>query len=291
LRGTEAEFSWPAAALAGFGVLRREPGLLLVWSLVGLVFGLADQMLDVRAEGVRAAGYSGTWIAPITGLVRAVLATVAMAIFSAAVYRAVLRPQGEARSRMRFGADEIRLTLVWLAQWALLLPLSILAVIPSFLLSTLMPKHHALTSGLVGTISALSILVAWLFVLVRLSLAAPMALAEGRWSVRAALGMSRGHFWKILAVHLPLLLGAALAFSASNTLYGLVLGVARADVSPAVLLHNRSLADVFSPVRLGFTIVTAALGAAAAAVLYAPAAAIYRDLGSHRSDDQAAVFD
>jgi len=118
-----------------------------------------------------------------------------------------------------------------------------------------------------------------------------MALAEGRWSVRAALGMSRGHFWKILAVHLPLLLGVAVAFSASNTLYGLVLGAARADVSPAVLLHNRSLADVFSPLRLGFTIVTAALGAAAAAVLYAPAAAIYRDLSSHRSDDQAAVFE
>lgn len=287
----KAEFSWSGAALAGFGVLRREPGALLVWSLVGLVFGLADQVLDVRAEGLRAAGYSATWIAPIIGLVRAVLATVALAIFSAAVYRAVLRPQGEARSRMRFGADEIRLTLVWLAQWALLLPMTILAVIPSFLLSTLMPKHEALTSGIVGTIIALSILAAWLFVLVRLSLAAPMALAEGRWSVRAAWGMSRGHFWKILTVHLPILLGVALAFSASNTLYGLVLGAVRADFSLTVLTHSRSLAEVFSPARLGLTIVTAVLGAVAAAVLYAPAAAIYRDLGGHRSDDQAAVFD
>jgi hypothetical protein len=277
--------------LAGFGVLRREPSVLLIWSLVGLVFGLADQVLDARAEFLNAAGYSGTWIAPIIGLVRAVIAIVAMAIFSAAVYRTVLRPIEEARGRMRFGRDEIRLTLVWLLQALLLLVMSIAAIIPVFLLSTLMPKHNAVATGTVGTIGALGILLVWIALLVRLSLVAPIALAEGRWSLSAAWRMTRGHFWKILAVHLPVLFGVGLVFSVSSTLYSLLLAAMHIDFSPAIGSHGRSLAEVFSPVRLGLTLVTAILGAAAAAVLYAPAAAIYRDLKADDPDDQAAVFD
>jgi hypothetical protein len=287
----KANFSWSGAALAGFGVLRREPGILLPWSLVGLVFGLADQVLDARAESLRAAGYSATWIVPGIGLVRAVIAIVAMAIFSAAVYRAVLRPQGEARGRMRFGRDEVRLTLLWMSQGLLLLVMSILAVIPAFVLSTMMPRHDAMATGTVGTISALGIVIAWIGMLARLSPAAPMALAEGRWSVRAAWGMTRGHFWKTLAVYLPVLLGLGLVFSVSNTLYGLILAATHVDFSPADLLRSRSLAEVFSPVRLGLTILTAILGAAAAAILYAPAAVIYRDLKGDEPADQAAVFD
>lgn len=284
----KADFSWSAAALAGFGVLRREPAALLPWSLVGLVFGLADQVLDARVEVLRAAGYSGTWVMPVISLVRAIVAVVAMAIFSAAVYRAVLRPRGEARGRMRFGRDEIRLTLVWLSQGILLLVASLVAVVPAFLLSTLAAKHSAMGAG---TITALSILIVWAALLARLSLAAPMALAEGRWSGPAAWRMTRGRFWKVLAVHLPILLGVGLAFNVSTTLYGLVLGALHIDFPPAILLHSRSLAEVFSPVRLGLTMITAILGAAAAAIFYAPAAAIYRDLKGDEPVDQAAVFD
>jgi len=291
LGDVKADFSWSRAALAGFGVLRREPGVLLLWGLVGLVFGLADQILDARAEFLSAAGYSGTWIVPVIGLVRTAVAMVAMAIFSAAVYRAVLRPQGETRGRMRFGRDEVRLTLVWMSQGVLLLVTSIVAVIPGFVLSTMMPKQNATTTATVGVISALGIVLVWIGVLARLSLAAPMALAEGRWSVRAAWDLTRGRFWKTLAVHLPVLLGVGLVFSGSKMLYVLALAAMHIDFPPAISSHSRSLAEVFSPVRLGFTIVTAALGAAAAAILYAPAAAIYRDLKGDDPADQAAVFD
>ena len=285
------DFAWACSTLGGFCVLRREPAVLLLWSLVGLLFGLADQVLDARSEFLRANGYSGTWVVPVISLVRAVIAIVAMAIFSAAVYRAVLRPTEEARGRMRFGKDEIRLTLIWLLQGVLLLVASIAAVIPAFLLSTLMPRQSAMTTGTVGTLSALSIVIVWIAVLTRLSLVGPIALAEGKWSVRAALDMTRGRFWKTLAVYLPVLLGVGLVFSVSNMLYGLVLSTLDVNFSPAILLHSRSLAEVFSPVRLGLTVVTAILGAAAAAVLYAPAAAIYRDLKVDDPDDQAAVFD
>lgn len=287
----KADFSWSGATLAGLGVLRREPRGLLLWSLVGLVFALFDQVLDTRADILGKTGHSGTWVVPMFSLARGVVGAVAMAIFSAAVYRAVLRPEGEARGRMRFGADEIRLTLVWLLQGVLLLVLTVAAIVPAYAVSTLTAKRSDMVTGIAGTAVAVGILVAWIALLARLSLAAPMALAEGRWSVAAAWRMTKGHAWKVLAVHLPLLLGVGLALSFSKTLYLVALGVTHLGAWASLSRDAASLPELFAPARLIFTMISAVLGAVAAVMLYAPAAAIYRDLGGVEPADQAAVFD
>jgi hypothetical protein len=284
-------FSWSGAVLAGFGVLRREPGVLLVWSLVGLVFGLAGQVIAANAQMFKTSSQAAAWLWPMTNLARGVVIAVGMAIFSAAVYRAVLLPQGETRGRMRFGSDEVRLTLVWMLQGLMLVVLSIVALLPAFALSTLMAKQQSAVTGILGTVVVLGVLIGWIALLARLSLAAPMALAEGRWSVPAAWRMTRGHAWKILAAHVPVLLGLGLVFSLAETLYILALHAMHLDVSPAILRDTGSLAGVLTPARLGFTLLTAILGAAGAAILYAPAAAIYRDLKGEEPADQAAVFD
>jgi hypothetical protein len=289
------DFSWSSAVLAGFGVLRREPGVLLLWGLVGMAFGLLDQILEVRVEVLRTTGYSATWSVPMLGLTRGVLATIVMAILSAAVYRVVLWPRRQARDafrgRTRFGADEVRLTLIWLLQGVLLIVLAIAALIPAFALSTLTAKQDATVTGVVGTFIAVGILIAWIALLLRLSLAAPMSLAQGRWSVPAAWRMTRGHAWKILAVHLPILLGLALVFALSDTLYSLALFATQGGAAPVLPGRSHSLAEALAPARLGFTVVTAMLGAIAAAMLYAPAAFIYRALNREEPADQAAVFD
>lgn len=287
----KADFSWSGATLAGLGVLRREPRVLLLWSLVGLVFTLFDQVLDTRADILSKTGYSGTWIVPMFGLARGGVGAVAMAVFSAAVYRAVLRPQGEARGRIRFGADEIRLTFVWLLQGLLLIVLTIAAIVPAYAVATMTTKRSDMVTGIAGTAVAVGILVVWTALLLRLSLAAPMALAEGRWSGPAAWRMTKGHAWKILAVHLPLLLSVGLVLSFSKTLYFVALTATHLGGSATIPWNAASLPELFAPVRLVFTIISAVLGAVAAVILYAPAAAIYRDLRGDESTDQAAVFD
>lgn len=286
----KADFSWSGAMLAGLRVLRREPRVLLPWTLVAFVFALADQVLETQAAILRTAGYSGTWLPPLTGLARGVIAIVGVAIFSAAVYRAVLRPEGEARGRMRFGADEVRLTLIWLLVGLLLVVLSVAAMIPAYLFSTML-KPDSLLMGITGTGLALGLLIAWIGLVARLSMAAPMALAEGRWSVPAAWRMTRGHAWKILAVHLPILLGVGGVLGVSELLYAMVLNAAHIEVGSSILGRTLLLKQVFEPTRLGLTLVSAILGAAAAAVLHAPAAFIYRALKGGEPADQAAVFD
>lgn len=287
----KSEFSWSDAMLSGSRVLRREPAVLLLWSLVGLVFGVIDQLVAVYAEVHRGGAPGGLWIAPMAGLGRSVVAVVGIAIFSAAVYRAVLRSEGGAPGRMRIGADEVRLTLVWLLQGLLLLVLTIAAMISAFAVSTLIFKDEAMLAAIVNGVVILGAFGAWLVLLVRLSLAAPMALAEGRWSGPAAWRLTKGRGWKILAVHLPLLLGVGLVFSVSRTLYLLALSATGVDLASMFTAKARSVAEVFAPARLGFTIITAILGAIAAALIYAPAAYIYRALKGDEPADQASVFD
>jgi hypothetical protein len=276
--------------LAGLRVLRREPRVLVVWSLVAFVFGLADQVLGAQAASLRAAGHSGTWLPPLTGLAQGVIAIIGMAIFSAAVYRAVLRPEGEARGRMRFGADEVRLTLIWLLLGLLLVVLSVVAMVPAFVFSTMF-QANSMLMGIVGTGLALGLLIAWIALVLRLSMTAPMALAEGRWSVPAAWRMTRGHAWKILGVHLPILLVVGGIFGVAEVLYAMALTAAHVELGHSVLGRVSSLGEVFEPTRLGLTLVAAILGAAAAALVHAPAAFIYRALKGDEPDDQAAVFD
>jgi hypothetical protein len=287
----KSDFSWSGAVLAGFGVLRREPGLLLLWGLVGVVFGLADQVIGVNAEIFRSSDRAPMWLVPMLTVLRGVIVAVAMAIFSAAAYRAVLQPDGETRGRMRFGSDEIRLTLVWLLQGLLLVALTIVTVIPSFALSMMMAKQDPMITGIVGTVVAVGTLIAWIVLLLRLSLAAPMALAEGRWSIPAAWRLSRGHAWKIAGVYFLLIIGWVAIFGAWDTLYGLGAAALHLEFSADRVKVGHSLADVFRPVQLIFTVASEGLSAAAAAVLFAPAAFIYRALKGDEPDDQAAVFD
>jgi hypothetical protein len=287
----KSDFSWSSAVLAGFGVLRREPGVLLLWGLVGVMFGLADQVIGVNAEILRTSGQPPTLIVPMLTLARGVIVVVAMAIFSAAAYRAVLQPNGDTRRRMRFGSDEIRLTLLWLLQGVLLLALTIAAAVPAFAFSTMTANKDPMVTGIVGTAIAAGTLIAWIILLVRLSLAAPMAVAEGRWSGPAAWRLTRGHAWKIAGVYVPLLIGWVVVFAAWDTLYGLAAAALHLEFSADRVKVGHSIADVLKPVQLVFTVVSEGLSAVAAAVLFAPAAFIYRALKGDEPDDQAAVFD
>jgi hypothetical protein len=287
----KTNFSWSGAVLAGFGVLRRESGLLLVWGLVALVFGLADQVMGMNAELLRTSGRAATWMVPMLNLSRGVVLVVAMAIFSAAAYRAVLQPDGETRGRMRFGADEVRLTLVWLLQGLLLLVLTVIGLVPVAIVAAVTRTGDGLVAGLTEGGVILAVLAAWITLVVRLSLAAPMAVAEGRWSGPAAWRLTRGHAWKIAGVYFPLLVGWVAVFAAWDALYGLAAAALHLEFSADRLKVGHSLADIFNPAQLIFTVFSEGLSAAAAAVLFAPAAFIYRALKSDGPDDQAAVFD
>ena len=285
-----ADFSWKRATFAGFGVLRHEPGALLTWTLVALVFALVDQVLDVNGEILRTAGGAAGYLL-LKSLLRGAIIAVGMGVLSAAVYRAVLNPGGEARGHTRFGLGEIRLALLWGLQGAALVVAEVVAIVPLALLSPKSYGYNDVGYWIAIVTTQLLVLLAWGWMLARLALAGPMTIATGRWSGPEAWGLTRGRAWRIAGVHLVVVIGLAAVFAIWNALYGVVATAVVPGFSVSMLQTAASPADLFTPVKLVFTLLNAVLGAAAAAVLYAPAAAIYRDLAPDSSADQVAVFD
>ena len=274
-----ADFSWAQAAFAGFEMLRREPRVVLFWSLVSLVLTMTQQVIAVNAEILRNAD-ALSLAALMLGLAGGLISIGTVAIFSAAVYRAVLLPREESRARMRLGRDEVRLALVWLVQM-LLMMFPFLALVVPIVMATAATATATATPFVTVAAFLVALLVGGLLV-ARLSIAAPMSLMEGRWSLPAAWRLTRGRAWKIAGVYLTVLFAVAATYWTWRVLYGLLVHAMGGEFSVAAL---------FEPSTLIFTILSAGLNAAGAAVLYAPAALIYRDLKGETPADQAAVFD
>ncbi|CAN5481838.1 hypothetical protein BH10PSE3_BH10PSE3_37150 [soil metagenome] len=283
-KGQGRSFSWSGATLAGLGVLRREPRVLLTWSLVGLVLTVAQQVMTVNADIFRKVN-PASLTAPLLNLAGGVIALGALAIFSAAAYRVVLMPEDRTRARIRFGRDEIRLALVWLVQGVLLLFPFLVTVVP-VIIATLGASMPFLT---LGAFLAAVLASGWL--LARLSVAGPMAVMEGGWTLPAAWRLTRGRGWKIAGVHLCVVLMAGAVYWACRVLYGLVVHAMGGQFLIEAGNEATSVAAMLQPETLIFTLISAVLGAAGSAMLYAPAAVIYRDLKGLTPDDQASVFD
>ena len=282
-------FSWSDATLAGLGVLRREPRILLTWSLVGLVLTVAQQVIAVNAEIFRKVN-SASLTAVVLSLLGGVIAIGALAIFSAAAYRAVLLPRDRTRALVRLGREEVRLALVWLVQGVLLV-FPFVVIVPVFALTTGQAETHSLGVFLVDLTAFLAAIFLAGLLLARLSVAGPLAVMEGGWSLPRAWRLTRGRAWKIAGVHLCVVLMAAAAYWACRALYAVLVHALGGAFSIKLVSAGTSVAAVFQPETLIFTILSAALSAAGSAMLYAPAAVIYRDLKGVTPDDQAAVFD
>lgn len=122
------------------------------------------------------------------------------------------------------------------------------------------------------------------FVMVRLALAAPTVVAEGRIGLVQSWRLTQGRFWSMLAA---LLLAAALYLIVIllcsfmfMALSGFVLVAAGGDLAtlPKVLSPGATLADVFLPGALAYQLFQAALLAVGVPILAGPLAAAYRAL-------------
>ena len=289
-QGVKPDFAWTAALLAGFGVLRRERRALVVWMLVGLVLGVADQVIGVNSQILQTTGHEQSWLLPVFSLTRGLVGLVAMAIFSAAIYRSVLWPEGDARSRLRFGPDEVRLLLAWLSEGLLLVGLAILSVLPAILFSAGHLRVSLMAQAIVNGLVILAAMVVALVLIIRLATVAPMAVADGWWSFAAGWRLTRGRFWKIFSLYLVLLVAVAVVYGVWIGLYS-VFSQAVTGFATYPRVDEASFAQLLKPARVILTVLTAGLDTVLAVLIHAPAAVLYRDLTGAGPTDQAAVFD
>jgi hypothetical protein len=266
-----SSFSPADAAFEGFRLTRERPRAVIAWALCYLVFtylisAIADLTLGPQSKALIAdlqrasADPAAFWpaaqkMAPffLAGLP---LSLAFQAIFTCAIYRAILRPAESRRGYLRLGLDELRmmvLNLVLAVIWG--------ATIFVFLLVTLVAAATAGTAGeaitvLIADVVTVGVFCAAVTVAMRLSLAGPMTFAERRLRVFASWTMSKGLFWRLFGAYVLSLILAVIVL----LLMLLVLGAAAKILTQVTSLPLTALgAAATNPLAVVITIVSQAV--------------------------------
>jgi hypothetical protein len=205
-------FSPSEAALEGFRLTRERVGSVLAWAgvyFLGILVisaiiakGLPPEFLElVRSEGVRdgdleALRALGQTLAPSWPLfvVAFVIVVSVMAIVTGGIYRLILRPEEKGFAHLRVGPDELRL----LAAHLLMLGLGLAALVVCNLIMALLIQ--AVGAGPIVSLIGLALVLAMIWIGVRLSLTTPLAFHERRVSLVAAWRLTHGRFWPMLGM-------------------------------------------------------------------------------------------
>jgi len=306
-------FSATAAAFEGFRLIRRNPGPVALWAAAYAVITAVSSILTLLWVGDDAAALAaaGTGEADLQGIMGAAGKIYAIAIpvslitsglFTAAVYRAVLRPEEKGLGYLRFGADELRLILLFVLLGLIFLLVAFVAVVVIGLVtgfttvaggsggdSAVGAIAAAFMAGLLGLVLGA---VVFAYFGVRLSLTGPLTFVEKRIDIGAAWRMTRGHFWPMLGAYLIawlmvlviIVVGFSIVATISGMLGGQGLGL-DSLTNPDLTLQN-----FLTPATIVTTIISSVMTAVQYAVIVGPTAYVYRELKASEAPETAEAF-
>lgn len=308
-------FSASDSAFEGFRIIRREPLTILVWAVALALIDVAavSAMLPwLRSAASSFGATPGTPATPAMAggmigqigllyLIGIPLYLLVTSVFSAAIYRAVLRPDERGLGRLRLGADELRLAGVTVLVALLFLGLSIAIGIVAAILGVGM-VFATRQSGAIGSIGIILMIVLYVAALggfawaaVRLSFAAPMTFALRRIHVFSAWKLTKGRFWPLLGCYLlalvfVILMGLVDAAISAVLAFGLSGGSLSRAATGMMKPDYASLLTLFTPLFVMRLIVGSAFGSVMWTVMGAAPAAAYREIAGPKPEDQAETF-
>lgn len=284
-------FSPSDAAFEGFRLARRQPLTVAALCVVSFATVMAIYgMMEVTGYWQALAALAKITdpreaVEHLAPLFRFALGSVAIiclvsALQSGAVYRGVLRPADRGVLGVAVGADEFRLLalavalvlLGMLVLIALMIALSIVLTVSG--LSRSPQLMELITDSLVFGMAV------WLGT--RMSFAGPATFARRRITVFGSWGLTRGHFASLLGCYvLTVFLAMLVGF------IGFVVGIVVASLATGTPFTTAlgeffggpgAMVDLFTPVRIVYSIINALFGGLLTMVLTAPAAEAYRQL-------------
>lgn len=271
------------AAFAGLTLFGHRPSAAFGWALAAATCGAIQAPLKAWTQ----ASTASPSLSILGNTVALVLGVTLAAVIGGATVRAVLLPD-PAQARLRLGRSEVWLFVLMLQIVPALLVFGLVFVGLEALLTRWIGAGSAsLTSGLLAVAVTLA---AAGGLHVRLCLAGPMSVAQGRPRLFASWGMTRGQFWPILAA---LVLAALVALLVTG-FGGLILDVAKQALTAHQYARSSANAALVVSLTPGGLAVGALRGLCSLLFIViqaAPAAMIYRDLVNDPTADQVAVFD
>ena len=301
-----AEFSIQDAAFTGFRVVREHPRAVIVWAvlqlavsivLIGCVVGLAGAdfglLLQFSLVNPPDAAKMLTLfrrLAPVVLLVF-VISLAFNALFNAALYRAVLRPDQSRYGFVRLGADELRQFGLQILQWLVFMAAYIALVILASLVVaaiSLVEKSAILSLVAVALTGVAAVLI---YLSVRLSLAGPQTFDTGRISLFGSWSLTRRRFWPLFGTYSLLAALAAVIYLLSLLVIMAVVAVLSGGHPAASVVQAKplGLSTYLSLATIVQTILQAGLLALLLPVVVTPPAAIYRNLVAGSVVPQPAV--
>jgi hypothetical protein len=309
-------FSPSEAAFAGFRVIHRKPGAVLVWALAYIVVTLVMTALLVSVFGPQMAAFSQMSndqspdpqrvMALVSGMLGVGVVAVPIGVFTqsvlyAAIFRSVLRPADDGFGYLRVGADELRLIGLGFLQFFVFMGLYIGTWITALILIFLahfiaLQGHQPVLSLVVASVAVLAVVCGFIWVGVRLSLAAPMTFAIRKISVFGSWGVTKGRFWSLLGCYLLTFIFGILIAILAGIIALCVGAVLSGDwTTMGMLAHSPreammrsgvfSLSKLLTVAALAQIVVSSLLSTVSRTVLLAPFAEAYRELAEESTGD------
>ena len=294
-------FSASDAAMEGFGIARREPATVAIWCVLQLILGIAVTVVTfpymkplMALQSLGASGAASQTPAQALAVLEPMLGAIAVMIpielvfvtvLSAAVYRAVLRPEDKGLARLRLGGDELRLGILWIELglfiWAAGMFALIVMVILAGVLAAAAKGSPADVLGLVAGAYLIAMAgMAWLAV--RFSLAAPMTFATRHVQLFASWRLTKGRFWPLFGCYLLtfiFMIIIGIAQLSIGSMAALAMSSGSLSQAAASYMHPdySSLQAYLTPVRVVTLLINALLGGVYWSVALAPAAMAYKE--------------
>ncbi len=311
--GAMAAIDVGAALGSGFGLIRRRPGLVLMWGLAQVVMflpilailgtfylSLFGQIAANGPQSLASPEALQAFNAQMLGIQGPMFLMDLVVIFTSmilycAVFRALIAPEERRFAYLRVGAAELFLFVLYFGFIIGLVAAILLGAVAVGVVVAILFVVHAQVAGvLLCVLAALIALVAMVWVLLRFSMVGPMMVADREFRFLESWQLTRGHagdlFLIALGIIVILIVGEMILVGVFLTVgVGVVLTAAGgADHVEAFMARPGAALAPLAPVLVGGAILAIPLAGCVRTIAAAPWARAYLDLIRPTSPDGGA---